>query len=331
MLYTTAMRKIALKRPLLILASLPFAAGVLYWQQNYRIVPDYAPPAAPLVGKPVDSITVVAVGDISCSPKSDNYNGGDGNHQGCHMKHTAQLARSMQPKALLLLGDLQYEDGTLEHFKQAYAKSWGAEDLLAISKPAPGNHEYNTPKATGYYEYFGALAGDPAKGYYSYDLGGWHFIALNSNCKDVACDENSEQLKWLKADIASGSQRCTAAYYHHPLHSSGSHGGNTFMKPIYDELTRGAVDVVLAGHDHLYERFAPQDGSAVGSRQAPRSFIVGTGGKDRYPFRSTEPNSEVRISSAFGVLRLQLQPSYYSWEFIDEDGKLLDSGSDRCH
>ncbi len=295
-------------------------------------MPDYAPrPAAQTPAFGEVPITIVAVGDISCATDSPNFNNGEGNEKGCHMKQTAELARRLKPAAILLLGDLQYDKGEYAQFKDSYGKSWGAPDLKAISRPVPGNHEYGTKDASGYYEYFGSAAGDPAKGYYSYDQGSWHIVALNSNCKYVPCDENSEQYRWLQQDLADHPVSCTIAYYHHPLFSSGTHGTNDFMRPIYAALDMGGVDVILAGHDHLYERFAPQDSRQMASATGPRSFIAGTGGKDRYPFREQEPNSEFRLSSAFGVLKLDLAKDSYAWSFIDEANTIQDSGTGSCN
>lgn len=328
------MKKVAIKRPLLIAMAFVTVACILYGQQNYRIIPDYKPPVKAVVSiqstESEKNIVVVAVGDISCSTESPNYNGGLGNSSGCHMKQTAELARRLHPDALLLLGDLQYEKGDLEQFQQSYAKTWGAHDLKVRSKPSPGNHEYATRDAAGYYSYFGDAAGDPAKGYYSYDLGGWHLVALNSNCDDVPCGEGSQQLSWLKNDLKQHKAKCTLAYYHHPLFSSGSHGNNNFMKPVYSTLYNNGVDLVLAGHDHLYERFDLNDADGQPNPSGVRGFVVGTGGKSLYPFRKQELGSEVRISSAFGVLKLELAIDSYIWQFIDEQGNVLDAGSEAC-
>lgn len=325
------MRKVALRRPIIILLALIVAGCILYVQRNYRTIPDLRAAVTP-VYRPVEQkgVTIIAAGDISCSTQSPNYNNGDGNSQGCHMKNTAELARSLKPEALLLLGDLQYDDGSLSQFQGSYSRSWGTSDLLNISKPAPGNHEYGTKNAAGYFAYFGAKAGDPDKGYYSFDVGDWHFVALNSNCSIVACDMNSEQVRWLNSDLSNSASKCTIAYYHHPLFSSGTHGSNEFMRPLFETLDNAGVDIVLAGHDHLYERFAPQNSLAQHDINGVRSFIVGTGGKDHYPFRVAQPNSEIRISTAFGVLKLELTSMNYRWEFKDENKAVLDAGADMC-
>lgn len=330
-----AMPKLINKKSVVFLLLSLAVIGYFAWSfwHNRQTIPDYAPPL------PTDKTqqktetplaTLVAVGDIACSSKSPNYNNGDGNLLGCHMRATADLAKKLKPDNILILGDIQYEDGELSEFNKVYAKSWGAPELKAITKPVPGNHEYNSRNAAGYYQYFGKSAGDSAKGYYSFDEGDWHFVALNSNCKFVACEKGSEQQKWLAQDLANNRSKCTLAYWHHPLFSSGIHGSDNKTKDLYQTLLDAKADLLLAGHDHLYERFAPQNANGNNSASGIRSFIVGTGGKSLYPFRKQKPNSEVRISKTFGVLKLSLFKNDYAWEFIAEDNKVLDRGSASC-
>jgi len=184
------------------------------------------------------------------------------------------------------------------------------------------------PGGTPYFDYFGALAGEPKTGYYSYDLGSWH-------CKDVGgCESGSPQQRWLRADLASHPVACTLAYWHKPLFSSGSaHGNDLAMKPLWDALYDANADVVVNGHDHDYERFAPQTPDGVSDAvRGIREFVVGTGGKNLRPFGTAKPNSEVRDFSAFGVLKLILKPNGYDWQFIPEEGKTFTySGSGVCH
>jgi len=163
--------------------------------------------------------------------------------------------------AVLTVGDNQYEHATLAAYVASYAPSWGR--VKAKTRPTPGNHDYWTADAAGYYEYFGAAAGDPSRGYYSFDLGRWHLIALNSNCAEVGgCGRRSPQTRWLRADLAASSARCTLAYWHHPRFSSGPHGSSTAYREFWRALYAANADVVVVGHDHDYERFAPQDGTA---------------------------------------------------------------------
>ena len=237
-----------------------------------------------------------------------------------------------QPGTVLTLGDNAYDNGTATEFANCYDPSWGRH--IGRTRPSAGNHDYNTPGATGYYAYFGAMAGDPAKGYYSFELGGWHIIALNSNCGAVSCGAGSTQEQWLRAQLAAHPTACTLAYWHHPRFSSGAvHGNNTAVQPLWQALYDYGAEVVLAGHEHLYERFAPQ--TATGAADAAlgiREFIVGTGGRGHYAFGAAKPNSEVRHTGTFGVLRLELGDGGYAWEFLPVAGATFtDNGSGTCH
>ena len=244
---------------------------------------------------------------------------------------TAKLLDQI-PGTVMAVGDLAYPDGSKENFV-CYDKTWGR--ARSRTRPAPGNHEFHSSGATPYFDYFGKFAGDPKTGYYSYELGSWHVIVLNSECKDVGgCGSGSPQEKWLRADLASHPVACTLAYWHKPLFSSGSaHGNDLTMKPLWDALYEANADVVVNGHDHDYERFAPQtpDGAPDPGRGI-REFVVGTGGKSHRPFSEPKPNSEVRDSTAFGVLKLTLKAKSYDWQFIPEEGKTFtDAGSGVCH
>jgi hypothetical protein len=229
------------------------------------------------------------------------------------------------------LGDHAYLEGTTEQFAQCYEQSWGRH--RARTRPAVGNHEYRTPGAAAYYAYFGAAAGDPAKGYYSYNLGRWHVVVLNSNCTIVSCAAGSAQEKWLRADLAADTHSCTLAYWHHPLFTSAAnHGPATETRPLYQALYDAGAEVLLTGHNHNYERFAPQSplGKLDGARGI-REFVVGTGGASRYTFGPVRANSEVRDASTYGILRMTLRPSGYDWLFVPEAGKVFtDSGTGTC-
>ena len=236
------------------------------------------------------------------------------------------------PGTVMAVGDLAYPDGSKENFV-CYDKTWGR--AKSRTRPAPGNHEFHSSGATPYFEYFGAAPGDPKTGYYSYELGTWHIIVLNSECKDVGgCEPGSPQEKWLRADLAAHPVACTLAYWHKPLFSSGSaHGNDLTVKPLWDALYEANADVIIGGHDHDYERFAPQapDGAADPKRGI-REFVVGTGGKNHRPFGPPIRNSEVRDATAFGVLKLTLKPNSYEWQFVPESGKsFTDSGTGTCH
>jgi hypothetical protein len=230
------------------------------------------------------------------------------------------------------LGDNVYPNGTPEQFAGCYGPTWGV--FKGRTRPAVGNHEYATAGANGYYRYFGPAAGPPGKGWYSYNLGAWHVVVLNSNCSKIACGNGSEQERWLRADLAAHGQQCTLAYWHHPRFSSDSrHGTNAAVKPFWDALYEYGADLVLSGHAHVYERFERQDPAgradpAYGIRQ----IIVGTGGRSHYGFKGVKANSEVRNAETYGVLRLTLKQGSYGWRFLPEVGKTFtDAGTTACH
>ncbi|MDQ1373903.1 MAG: hypothetical protein QOJ09_1241, partial [Actinomycetota bacterium] len=229
------------------------------------------------------------------------------------------------------LGDTVYETGTPAEFARCYAPAWGP--FKDRTRPAPGNHDYATPHGAGYHAYFGAAAGTPGRGWYSYELGGWHVAVLNSNCGAVGCGAGSAQERWLRADLAAHPVRCTLAYWHHPRFSSGLHGSDVDVAPLYQALYDAGADVILAGHDHDYERFTPLDPKGVvdGARGI-RTFVVGTGGRSHYPFPGALPGSEVRRGDTFGVLVLTLEASSYRWEFVPASGRDgADAGTGVCH
>ena len=246
---------------------------------------------------------------------------------------TAKLIDKI-PGTVIAVGDLAYPDGSDEQFAKCYGPTWGR--FRDRTRPAPGNHEYHSDGASGYVRYFGMLAGDPRKAYYSYDLGRWHIIALNSECDEAGgCSPQSEQGKWLQEDLAKHRSGCTLAYFHKPLFSSGlKHGNDPEVKPFWEILYHSGAAVIVNGHDHDYERFALQDPSGkVDSVHGIREFVVGTGGKNSHrTFGAPQPNSEVRQGDTFGVLKLTLHAESYDWEFVPEAGKTFtDSGTGRCH
>src|SRR5215204_403379 len=247
------------------------------------------------------------------------------------------VAKAPSTTTVFTTGDDAYESGTASEFTNCYNSTWGRHQ--AITRPTVGNHEYySTANASGYFGYFGSIlsaAGDTGQGYYSYDLGSWHMIALNSNCSFVACAAGSTQEQWLKADLAAHSNACTLAYWHHPRFSSKlSSGGNSSMKPFWDALYAAKAEVVLNGHNHNYERFAPQTPSGLADpAQGIREFVVGTGGKSLNTFTNNGvANSQVRLANAYGVLKLTLHPTSYDWQFVTApSGTVPDSGSGSCH
>lgn len=254
---------------------------------------------------------LVGAGDIAgCSSDGDEA--------------TAALLDTI-PGTVFTLGDNAYSSGTAEQFAECYHPSWGRH--RERTRPVPGNHDYGTPGAAPYFDYFGENAGEPGKGYYSYDLGDWHVIALNS---EIDIEAGSEQLAWLAADLAANPATCTVAYWHHPRFSSGSHGSDSDLRDLWRMLDEAGVDLALTGHDHDYERFAPQDADGNADPDGIRQFVVGTGGADLRPFDGVEPNSERRIDGTAGVLKLELYEDSYRWTFIATDGTVRDEGEGAC-
>ncbi len=274
--------------------------------------------SAPASATPAEAV-LLAAGDIaSCSSSGDEA--------------TARLLDEL-PGTVATLGDAAYPNGSAANFRACYGPGWGRHS--ARTRPAPGNHEYESARAAPYFAYFGTLAGDPSKGYYSYELGAWHVVVVNSNCAEVGgCGTGSAQERWVRADLAASGARCTLAYWHHPLFTSGAnHPPAVEMRPIFTALYEAGAEVVLAGHNHQYERFAPlaPDGQLDPGRGI-RSFVVGTGGASHYAFGRVRPNSEARDATTFGVLRLVLRADGYDWRFVPvPGGRFTDAGSGSCH
>jgi len=280
---------------------------------------DASETAPPAPTRPAAPPVLLAAGDIAaCGSEGDEA--------------TAALLDATPHATVATLGDNVYERGTAEEFARCYAPSWGRH--AARTRPSVGNHEYATGRASGYFGWFGAAAGDPATGWYSYDLGSWHVVVLNSNCSAVSCAAGGTQERWLGDDLARSPAACTLAYWHHPRFSSGStHGSTEAMAPLWATLYELGADVVLAAHEHHYERFAPLDASgAVDPERGIRSFVVGTGGRSHYGFGPALAGSEVRHTGTYGVLALTLRPDGYDWRFVPQNGRTFsDSGSGRCH
>jgi hypothetical protein len=253
---------------------------------------------------------------------------GAGDIGNCHevaARKTGQLLDQMAG-TVFTLGDNAYSSGSLKNFNECYDPFWGRH--VRRTRPSPGNHDYETANASGYFSYFGDRAGESGAGYYRFTLGAWDIYSLNSN---VPAGEGSTQYRWLADQLTTHSNKCTLAYWHHPVRSSGKHGDQGQMMPIWRLLFRNGADVVLAAHDHLYERFAPMNASLGFDVQGIRQFIAGTGGAPLYDFLGRKPQSEVGIKT-WGVLKLILKADGYSWEFIpvsDDDSR--DAGDDECH
>jgi hypothetical protein len=266
---------------------------------------------------------IVAAGDIACVPGSGT------DVDSCRGLATAKRAVAARPWAVLLLGDNQYEEGTLADYQTSFARSWGR--LKALALPTPGNHEYLTPDANGYFRYFGPLAAARGRGYYSVDVGRWHVVALNSSCSEVGgCDPGDPQYRWLRRDLAMDDRACTLAFWHHPRFSSGEYSDDATYEPLWQLLYNDGAEIVLNGHDHNYQHYRPQDPQGVADPNGIREFVVGSGGKGHYPLQPSAPNRIAATDSSFGVLRLALHPRGYDWRFIGVDGGFDDRGSAAC-
>lgn len=294
-------------------------------------------------------VVIAAAGDIACDPASKTFNNGEGSRSSCHQRRVSDLLLDPAIDRVLALGDTQYYCGGKVAFQESYDPSWGRVKDKTL--PAVGNHEYiaenDEPEngtrtgcdaanegAAGYFDYFGAVAGDPRQGWYSVDLGAWHLVALNTNCSQAGgCGKGSPQAKWLMADLEAHPNRCTLAFNHHPRFSSGDHGSDPDLVDLWNVLYQGGVDVALNGHEHIYERFAAQTPQGVrDDRYGIRQFTVGTGGSNHTKIASVQPNSEVREDGVFGVLKMTLHAESYSWEFVSEQGaRFTDTGSADCH
>jgi hypothetical protein len=248
---------------------------------------------------------------------------GDCNTPGSSL--TAQLLDTIDG-IVFTTGDNAYPSGTAERYRDCYETTWGRH--RARTRPTPGNHEYDVPTAAPYFQYFGANAGPSGLGYYSYNAGAWHVVSLNS---EIDASAGSPQERWLRADLAANRTRCTAAYWHKPLFSSGPHGNTAAMIDIWRTLYEFDAEIVINGHDHEYERFRPQDpNGAADSARGVREFVVGTGGSRVSNMIMVRPNSEMQVSS-WGVLMLVLHSNYYRWQFLTSDGATGDAGETACH
>ncbi len=285
-----------------------------------------------------------AAGDIACDPRSSSFRGGDGTATSCQMKAVADLVLGdSAATAVAALGDVQYQCGGARAFDESYDPSWGR--FLDITHPAVGNHEYidgpdgtgqtgcdPSGSARGYFSYFGQRAGAPDRGYYSYDLGTWHVVVLNTTCSQAGgCQVGSAQERWLRQDLARHPARCTLAYWHIPVWSSGGRA-NDNARPFTRDLVAAGADVVLTGHDHLYERFQPMDADGEADAEGVRSWVVGTGGSNHTRIETAAPHSAVIDPYTYGVLRLVLRDGSYDWTFVPTaGGSFTDTGTARCH
>lgn len=313
-------------RILLCMVCLFFSITDLRSQEAENAVPSPPKKHATTPGrKERKTVTLVGAGDIA----------GCANLTGAHA--TAKLLDKIPEGTVFAAGDLAYEKGTYEEFENCYQPTWGK--FKKRTKPAPGNHEYDGSDASGYFRYWGTQAGDPDKGYYSFELGAWHIIALNTNCEVKAlggCGEGSAEEVWLREDLEAHANACILAFGHHALFSSGlseKHARHSALRAFWQDMYAAHADLILAGHEHSYERFAPQDPAGQADREhGIRQITVGTGGRSHTFLGFAQPNSEVRNADTFGVLKLTLSTAKYKWEFVPEaGGKFQDSGEGTCH
>jgi hypothetical protein len=287
---------------------------------------------------PAQDPVIAAAGDIACAPNNPRFNAGAGTENSCHQQGTASLLDRGGYSAVLPLGDLvNGEDDSLAGFQASYEPTWGR--YRAISHPAIGNHEYDDRAgATGYWDYWNGVgvtdgpAGVRARGWYAWDLGSWHLIALNSNCEIVACRWGSRQNRWLRAELHRNSDRCTLAYFHHPRFSSGHFESPGRTQGLWRALYRGGADVVLNGHDHIYERFAPQRPSGKADlKRGVTQFTVGTGGYFLFGTDQVVPNSRYLSNGSFGILAMTLGSGGFGWQFLTApDNQPIDYGTAKC-
>jgi alkaline phosphatase len=271
---------------------------------------------SPAEPSPADSVRVIAAGDIArCDSKAD--------------EGTAALVASM-PGTVLALGDDAYENGSATDFAKCYGPSWGP--LLDRTRPTPGNHDHNTAGAAAYFDYFGDRAGPNGRGWYSFELGAWHIVALDSECAPVGgCGPGSPQGRWLSDDLSAHPAACLFAFWHRPRFSSGLHGSDRSVDGLWRTLAGAGADIVLNGHDHDYERFDPLAADGSPDPSGIREFVVGTGGAGLRPFVRRVPSSAFRDATDHGVLALTLSAVGYDWAFLKTpDGTVVDRGAGSC-
>jgi acid phosphatase type 7 len=275
-------------------------------------VPHPASSPIPTPTAAVGAVTLSGAGDIAKCPGQ--------------AAATARLLAAI-PGTIFTAGDNVYPDGDAAMFSSCYGSTWGG--LRSRTRPSPGNHDYLTAGAAAYFAYFGTAAGPRGRGYYSYDLGAWHIISLNS---EVSANPGSAQERWLRLDLAAHPRRCTLAYWHKPLFSSGHLGGSRSVQGLWPALYAAGVEVVVNGHDHDYERFAPQTATGRADAKAGiREFVAGTGGAQLLEIRTPVANSQFRYNKSHGVLSFTLSEAAYDWKFIAVSGAVVDAGHSSCH
>lgn len=277
---------------------------------------------------------IVAAGDIACGANDPFLNKLNGTATACRAKYTAQLILQINPMFLLPLGDEQYLGGLMSDFLASYDKTWGVPKLKSITKPVIGNHEYNRMGGAGYFNYFGSAAGTPGAGYYSYEVGQWHVVAINTECAEIdggaGCAVNSPQETWLKDDLASHPNLCTLVYGHRPRWQSGSFASPD-IAPLINAMVAANVDLYISGHAHSYERFKPQDGRGKASVNGLTQMVIGTGGSFYTGTGTIAANSVRHRTNLYGVEKFVLHPGSWDYTFVPENSSFTDPGTGTCH
>ena len=285
------------------------------------------------------TVQVAAAGDMACSSADPRSADGEGTGGWCAQMAVSDLVAGRGLDAVFGLGDYQYEEARSDDYTNVYGPSWGR--VRAITRPALGNQEYKVHEANTFSSYFGDPV-DTTEGWYSYDLGTWHVIVLNSNCPLAGgCDDGSPQMQWLRADLAADDHQCVAAYWHHPRWTTGLWGNDERVDPFWRALAEGGADVVLTAHEHDYERFVPLDADGKPAAGGVRSFVVGTGGQavygpdaskaERGSRLAPQRGSAVRIDDELGVLFMTLADGTYHWQFSGLGGRIIDEGDGTCN
>jgi predicted phosphodiesterase len=259
----------------------------------------------------------VGAGDISMCNRSDHFD--------------TALLLDIYPGAIFTAGDNTNDEGFADEYKNCFDSSWGR--YKSRIHPVPGNHDYGVKEGKPYFDYFGSRAGRKSEGYYSYDVGPWHIISLNSNCEYVDCSADSDQYRWLKRDLKNNTALCTMAIWHHPRVSSAPEGKDKSVKPFWDLLYEYGAEVIVNGHSHIYERYAPQNSELkLDWENGMVQFIVGTGGAYFEDLKNVQPNSKAKILQTHGILVFSLFEDHYDWGFLPVDGvSFYDSGTMYCH
>ncbi|MEX2440414.1 MAG: metallophosphoesterase [Actinomycetota bacterium] len=337
-------RRIQLLLAAVALTAIPLALLALLGPNSEGPATDQWPTVPPIaatdpekveLARKAEPITVVAAGDIACDPQNPAFNGGRGTSDHCAQHRTANLIERIDPDAVFALGDLQYDDGSLADFRAVYDRSWGR--FYDITYPIVGNHEYGSGDPQGYFDYFDRRPiGDAGEGWYSFRIGHWEVYALNANCsypyfQAPSCERGSEQWVWLRDSLRQSRAVCQLAMWHEPRVSSGPHGSYPRLEPLWRLVDEAGVELVLSGHDHLYERFAPIGRGGRPDPDGVRQFIVGVGGGELYAVADPQPGSEVRVDDRFGVLELELDEARFAWTYrAIEPDRELDSGMEDC-